>query len=459
MQTTIETLPKIRPKYTALNEVRSLVSLAIPLVASLATATMLGLFDTYMLGTSGKAVLGAVSLTSSVLLIFYAGLYGFTGPVGILVGHGYGAGEPGRAASVIQHGLVTAASGGALSVLLMLLGLRLLPQLGQPPEVIAVITPYWVAMSVSLIPYAMSLVLKQFYDATDRPWLGLGLTLVAVGVNIIANWLLIFGNLGFPTLGLTGAGIGSVVGQSAGLVALLLHYRFAPGDRPYRQRSRWSVRDFGMHLREGIPMGVQYLLEGGAVMVAGVMIGLLGTTQLAANQVVYSVISVLYMLPLGMSSAVTIRVSQSMGGSARERLGSITRTALILVSAWAGGFTLLLMFAGEQIAAFFVTEADVIAAASTIFIAVSLMQVFDGIQSVSLGALRGMLDNRWPTLVSLIGYWLIALPVAYVAGVALNGGAAGVWSGFGVGLVFASVMLVGRIQWQLKRIRAHTAPA
>ncbi|MDX2161309.1 MAG: MATE family efflux transporter [bacterium] len=440
-----------------LREMYSLIGLAIPLIASLTTSTALGLVDTYMLGTLGEAVLGAVSLTSSVLLIFYAGLYGLVGPVGILIGQAHGAGEIGKISSIIRHGLVIALAVGLLSVLIMLIGLPLLAQIGQPPEVIARITPYWVAMSFSLIPYVMSLVLKQFYDSTDRPWLGLGLTLVAVVFNIAANWVLIFGNLGFPALGLAGAGIGSLLGQTAGFAAMMLHYRLTPGNAPYRGETVWSLAQFREQLHEGLPMGIQYLLEGGAVTIAGLFVGLLGATQLAANQVVYSVTSVLYMLPLGMASAVTIRVSQAVGGSENDRLPAITRAALVLVTSWAAGFTVLLLFAGEQIAAFFVSETDIIAAAGAIFVAVSFMQVFDGIQSVSLGALRGLLDNRWPTAVSLMGYWLVALPAAYVLGVMMQGGAAGVWGGFSIGLIFASVLLVGRIRFQFRRIANGSA--
>ncbi len=433
-----------------LAELRPLVGLAVPLVAGLTTSTMMGLVDTYMLGPMGEAVLGAVSLTSSVLLIFYAALYGFMGPVGILVGQAFGAGKPDKIAEIVRHALMIAFLAGLGSAALMLIALFfILPHTGQPAEVMAVLSPYWLAMGFSLLPYCLSLVYKQFYDSIDRPWLGFLLTLVPVLTNVGLNWLLIGGNLGFPALGILGAGIGSLMASTLGVIGMALHYRLSRTASAYRGGSPWTLRSFREQLREGLPMSFQYLLEGGAVAVAGVLIGWLGTTALAANQIVYSVTSVLYMLPLGMAGAVSIRVSQAAGGGENGRIRSISYTALGLVTTWAALFTVMLLFAGDRIADFFVDEADVIAVAAATFVAVGIMQVFDGLQSVSLGALRGVLDNRWPTRVSLIGYWLIALPVGYVLGFVLQWGPAGFWGGFGLGLAFAAVMLLRRLRGKM----------
>lgn len=433
-----------------LAELRPLIGLAVPLVAGLTTSTMMGLVDTYMLGPQGQAVLGAVSLTSSVLLIFYAALYGFMGPVGILVGQAFGAGRPNKIAEIVRHGLVIAFLAGLGSAALMLVGLWfILPHTGQPAEVMAVLSPYWVAMGFSLLPYTLSLVYKQFYDSIDRPWLGFLLMLLPVLTNVGLNWLLIGGNLGFPALGILGAGIGSLLASTLGVMGMALHYRLSSAAAPYRGGTPWTPRSFAEQLREGVPMSFQYLLEGGAVAVAGVLIGWLGTTALAANQIVYSVTSVLYMLPLGMAGAVSIRVSQAAGSGENGRIRSISYTALGLVSTWAALFTVMLLFAGDRIADFFVDEADVIAVAATTFVAVGIMQIFDGLQSVSLGALRGVLDNRWPTRVSLIGYWLIALPVGYTLGFIFKWGPAGFWGGFGFGLAFAAVMLLRRLRYKL----------
>lgn len=432
-------------------ETLSLVGLSIPLVLGLATATAPALVDTYMLGDLGETVLAAVSLTSSALLIFYAGLYGLVVPLGIQVGRAYGAGNAEAVSGYVWHGCLVALVAGLLSLGLMAVGRSLLAYAAQPPAVMAIITPYWVVMSLSLLPFVLALVFKQVYDSIDRPWVGFGFTIVAVIGNVVLNWLLIDGNLGFPALGLLGAGIGSFGGQLIGLVLIGAHYLLAPSMRPYRAPLRWSRTVLDEQLGEGGAVSLQYMLESGAVTVAGIMIGWLGATELAANQIVNAVTGVLYMLPLGMATAVGVRVAQAAGAGATQRVRRITYIGLALVTACALVFTALLLLTGREIAAAFVTDTQVIVAAAATFAAVGLMQVFDGLQSVSLGALRGLMDNRWPTFVSLIGYWVIALPAAYVGGVVLAGGAAGVWLGFALGLVFASIMLFARLRHQLQR--------
>jgi MATE family multidrug resistance protein len=182
--------------------------------------------------------------------------------------------------------------------------------------------------------------------------------------------------------------------------------------------------------------------------VAGLLIGLLGATALAANQIVFSVMVLLYMIPMGMSAAVGIRVAQAAGGGEKGRARSIAFTGMALVSVWTVTFTVLLVTSADWVARQFVSEAGVIAVATLMFVAVGAMQIGDGVQSVGVGALRGIFDNRYPTAVSLIAYWLIALPMGFAFGFGLNWGAPGVWLGFGSGLVVASVLLVRRL-WRV----------
>jgi MATE family multidrug resistance protein len=422
-------------------EVRPLVGLAVPLIAGLATSTAISLTDTYFIGALGELPLAAASLTSSVILILYASLYGFLYPISILVGQAFGAGNNQKIASVMRHGVLLGLGIGILGAVLMAVGLFLLPYVGQPPEVVAIIAPYWLMMALLLIPYCVSLVYKQLFDAIEKPWTGVALTLVAVLINIPLTWTLTSGQFGLPALGLFGAGLASFLATLIGLVMTALYFHFAPALAAYRLPTGWQQGEFAEQVREGSPMAIQYLLEGGAVTAAGILIGWLGATALAANQIVFSVASVLYMIPLGMAGAVSIRIAQAVGGEARTRLRGIGAAGVGLVVLWTAVMTITLAVLGEQIARIFVAEADVIAIAGLMFLVIGLMQVFDGVQSVSLGALRGMLDSRWPTNVSLVAYWLVALPLSWVLGFPLGFGAPGVWGGFGFGLMIAAFLL------------------
>jgi MATE family multidrug resistance protein len=348
----------------------------------------------------------------------------------------------------MKHGLLIGFGAGAIGFVLMALALLALPYMGQPAEVLQVITPYWLLTGALMIPFCISFVYKQFYDSMNRPWTGVALTLAPVVINIPLTWALVSGQFGLPALGLVGAGVAGLISGCLGTAIMAVHFHLLPAHAPYRARSEWQRSAFAEHLREGVPMGAQYFLEGGAVAVAGVLIGLLGATALAANQVVFSVMVLLFMVPLGMSAAVGIRVAQAAGGGERQRARSIGVTGMALVSLWTVTFTVILVSFGDWVAQQFVSDAHVIAIATLIFVAVGAMQVFDGIQSVGVGVLRGVFDNRYPTVVSLIAYWLISLPLSYVFGFVLGWGAAGVWAGFGGGLVVASVLLVRRL-WRV----------
>lgn len=435
----------------------SLIVLALPLVAGLASATMLGTIDTVMLGPLGSVPLAAVSVVASILMMLYAGLYGFVGPVGILVGQAYGAEDPSEVGSILRHGLFLGLVGGLLGSLAMAAGLLALPFLEQPDDVVAIITPYWLWMAASLVPFTLSLVYKGMLDAVDRAWTGTALLLVPLAVNAFLNWVLIYGHLGAPALGLTGAGVASFIGQCAGLFAMALVVHRAPSLARYRDRKPLSVIAFFRQAREGAPMATQYLLEGGSAAIGGLMIGLFGAVALAANQIASSVTSILYMLPLGMSAAVSIRIAQAAGAGAPERLGAIGYAGIGLVTVWTTAFTGLLIAFGEAIAGMIVSDPVLIAAAATFFVVFALMQVIDGIQSVALGALRGILDNDWPTIVSLIAYWLIALPVAWLVAFRFGFGAPGVWAGFGAGLAVAAVALVWRFERKTRPLRRNGA--
>ena len=439
------------------SEVSGLAALAAPLVAGLTASTGVSLVDTAMLGPLGATPLAAVSLASSVAILFYAALYGFAGPVGLFAGRCHGAGDLPGMGRVARHGAWLSAAGGIAGALLMMAFLPALSYLGQPAEVLAVITPYWLCIAALLIPYTVGLVAKNLLDASDQAWAGAWLTFGAVGFNVLFNWVLIYGNWGFPALGLTGAGIASLLAQTLGAALLWAYVRFKPSLRAWWAPCGVERAEFQRQWREGLPMTVQYFFEGAAVSVAGVMIGAFGAVQLAGNQIAQAVGSTLYMLPLGIAGAVTIRVAQAAGAEESHRIGPIGFAGLGVVTVWMGAFALTFLLAGEWIAALFVNDPAVIAAAAAIFFVFGFTQLMDGVQSVSLGALRGMLDNQWPTRVSLVAYWLIALPLSALFGFAFHWGAPGVWAGFGVGLAVAAALLARRFVRLQRRARAQRA--
>lgn len=426
------------------SEILPLVRLSVPLIAGLVTTTLLMLTDTYMLGPLGEIPLAAASLSSSVVLIFLSALYGFMGPVGILVGRAAGARDFKRVAAVLKHSWMLGLALGVAAAFLMMCIYFALPWFDQPKQVVDAAAAYWILISMLLIPFTVNLAFKQTLDAIDRPWTGVSIMFIAVVANIPLNYALIYGHWGLPRLGLLGAGVASFAAEVIAALAFVSYFRFASSMRILKHRSTWDASRVRDHTHQGFPMAMQYAAEGGSVSVGGVLIGLLGATALAANQIVFSVGSLIYMVPLGMAGAVAIRIAQSAGAGDLNRIRPIGFASMILVTAWTVLFTALLVIAGRAIARAFVDDEDIITIAGAMFIAIGVMQIVDGIQSVSLGALRGILDNRWPTIVTLIAYWLLALPLGYLFAFWFNWGAAGVWTGFGAGLAFAAWMLYWR---------------
>jgi MATE family multidrug resistance protein len=420
-------------------EAKPLINLAIPLVAGSLSFTLFGVINSYFLGLLGEVPLAAASLTMSVSIIIYGALFGLIGPIGYFIGTAHGANDAKKISEVIKHGVVLGILAGVIGFVLMALALLVLPYLGQPQEVLEIITPFWLLTGVSMIPFFTSFVFKQFYDSTGKPWTGTALSLVSVAVYIPLCWFFV------NSLGLTGAGVAAILAGFIGVFAIAAHFYLTPAHAPYCVSSPWRKEAFSEQLCEGLPMGVQYLLEGGAITVAGLLIGLLGATALAANQIVFSILGILWIVPIGMSGAVGILVAQAVGSNEKYRAKSIGLAGMFIASLWSLLFTAILILFGKWVATQFVSEPEVIAVAALLFIVWGLAQIFDGIQSVGVGVLRGLFDNRYPTRVSLIAYWLISLPLGYLFGFIFKWGAAGVWAGYGAGLAIASALLVHRL--------------
>jgi MATE family multidrug resistance protein len=352
-----------------------------------------------------------------------------------------------------RAGLRLAWIAGAVAAVLVAATYPVLFLLGQPSEVLQILLPYWLCSAAALLPWCLTLIYKQVLDALDRPWLGVLLSLPTLLLNALFNAVLIHGLWGFPALGLTGAGLGSLLAWSLGAILMAavctrLRREAAAFNGPAESPKRQWAATRRQHC-EGLPMGAQYLLEGGAMAVAGLMIGWLGATALAANQIVTAVASTLYMVPLGMAAAVSLRMAQALGAGTPARLRGIATAGLGLVSAWMLGAMLLMGLGAHAISATFVDDPAVIAVAVPLFLVFSLMQLMDGVQSVSLGALRALFDSHWPTRVSLLAYWLIALPLGALLGLGFGFGAAGVWGGFTIGLLVAAIALSHRLRAQL----------
>jgi len=396
--------------------------------------------------------MAGAALTTSALVILYSALYGLISVLAVEMANRFGAGDAAAISRLVRNGSGLALAAGGLTALLMIAAFPLLELLGQPETVVAAMYPYWVAMGLVLVPFTALYLFKGLYDAIGRPWVGTLFAMLGVVINVPFNWVLIHGIGPWGGLGLLGAGLASLLAECMALLAAWGFWKLRPSMKPYRQKAELSLHLMLRQLREGSPVALAYTGEGASYAFIGIMLGWIGASALAANQIVGSIGAVIYMLPLGMAAAVGIRIGQAVGQKAPARVRVIGLSAIGTVVLWMLVVASVLLLSREAIADALSDDPAVIAIAAVMFLTVAIMQVADGVQSTALGALRGLVDNRVPSIISLAAYWPIALPLAYLFGFVLGLGPSGVWIGYGLGLAVASVSLTLRF-WD--RSQAH----
>jgi MATE family multidrug resistance protein len=433
-----------------LRELPGLVRLAVPIVIGLAASTLLGVTDSIMLAPLGPVPLAAVGLTMAVAITVYAAGFGVLSALGVRIGAAHGARAGRRIPFLLRNGLVLGLAVGLGGAAAMALVWLVLPLLGQPAEVLAAMPAYYACLAGAMIPWALLTVFKVAFEAVGRPWTGVAFAFTGVAINIPLNYALIWGIGPLPMLGLTGAGVATLVAETLALAAAWSWWRLAPGTRRLRLRRGLDRAEILGAAREGAPLGALYVAETAAMAAGTAMIGTFGTVALAAGQVVQAVGGLLYMLPLGVAGAVALRVAQERGAGNAAAIRAIAHAALCVATVWLALVMAVLVVAGEAIAAAISPDAAVVALAAQMFVVLAVMQLMDGVQSTFLGALRGLSDTAWPALVSLIAYWGIALPAGWVLARGAGMGPAGIWAGFAAGLGIAAVALT-------LRFRARTA--
>ncbi len=432
---------------TYFREIRPTLTLALPIIVGQVSQMLMGVTDSVMIGHAGTVPLAASSFGGNVFGIFYVVGIGMMVPVAIFVSRAHGADRPEDAAEYLRHGVAIAGAFGVVE-LLVLAGLGTqLAHFGQPPEVIAIVTPFFLLIGASILPVLIYLALRQFAEAMGRPWMPMVIMLGGVGLNAALNWVFIFGHLGLPALGLTGAGVSTLLSRTIGATVIYFWVKRDPMTR-VAWPAHWLARLSGARLREmlhvGLPASGMLFFEASAFTFSTVMIGWLGAVPLAAHQIAITCASLAFMFPLGLSMAAGMRVSHAVGAGERDRLRPIAYTAMAMGMMLTGTFALAFGFGGTAISGWFVDDATVIELAAKLLIVAALFQLFDGWQVTGAAALRGITDVKVPAVITFAAYWVVALPLGYLLGVRGPLGAVGMWIGIASGLALAAVFLAVR---------------
>jgi multidrug resistance protein, MATE family len=436
-------------------EILPLLQLGVPVaLAHLANISM-HIVDMYFVGKLGPAALGGVSIANAVystLLIVGIGLQ-----LGLefLLPHAWGSGKQREGNLLFVQAAYFALLLSAAITALMMVVPGLFPAFGIASEVIGPATDYLRPLALSMAPSLLFITLRQYLQSMNVATPVLLIMLAANGVNAFANWVLVLGNLGFPSLGVAGSAWATLVARLVAL-ALLAWYILAR-DRRLGLGLRETplaleTRRMASLVKLGIPAGLQMLLEVGVFALATMLAGRIGAVPLAAHQIVLQVASFTFMIPLGLSSATAVRVANSVGAGHRASAVRVGWSGIGFGAAFmaASGVTLYLL--SSSLLRAFTTDAGVIEVGTGLMLIAALFQLSDGVQVLCTGALRGIGNTRLSLLANLVGHWLVGLPISvglcFVAGWQVRG----LWIGLSAGLTSVALSLL-IAWWRLSRAR------
>jgi len=432
-------------------ESRSILRLAGPIVAVQLGMMLMGVVDTAMIGRVSAAALGGVALGN--VSFFGCVVTGMGTLMGLdpLVAQAVGARDQTGIARSVQRGLVLALALSLPAGGLLLVAESGLQLLGQPAEVTPFAGAYarWTAWSV--FPFYVFVVLRQSLQALHLVRPILLCIVVANLLNVALNWLLIFGHLGFPALGVIGAAIATTIGRW--LMALLLLWiawaALRPTLRPLR-RDALDIGALGRMVSLGLPIGIMSLLEYTAFGTVALLMGRLGTVPVAAHQVAINIASVTFMVPFGVGQAAAVLVGNAIGAGEMHRARRHASTSLFYGVGFMGLTATLFLLVPAAIAKLYTTDPPTLALAASLIPVAGVFQLFDGMQAVAAGILRGAGDTRVPMLVNLTGFWLAGMPVSLALGFRTALGPVGLWWGLAFGLAVVALILVARTRSLLR---------
>ena len=423
-------------------EFRKNLKIAYPVMLGQLGQVTVGLVDNLMIGRLGATNLAAVSTANSIFFIILIFGIGLSTAITPLVAQADGENDSKKIAKIFSHGLMLNTILSLLMFAAVTFGMPLLYKLNQPVEVIDLAIPYLKIITISFIPLMIFQSIKQYSEGLSLTKPAMYATLIGNVINIIINYILIFGKFGAPEMGIVGAGIGTLVSR---IVMFIVMYLYVKYKKIYNESMQYfSFQNIEKEILKrlakiGVPTGLQMVFEVGAFAAAVFIAGLISTEAIAANQIAQSMISLSYMLAIGFGSAATVRVGNQMGEKNYSLLRRAGMSNMVMVTIMMIGFGLLFVFANEFLPSLYIDDIEVIKITASLLGIAALFQLSDGIQVVALGALRGLQDVKIPTYITFVAYWVIALPLSYILAIKMEFGTKGIWMGLGIGITFSAI--------------------
>ena len=437
-----------------MQKIREILRIGLPIMLGQACVIILAFADNIMIGWHSVDELAASSFVNNVMNLFILTELGFATGMTPMIGADNGTGNIKGIGITVKNGLVTNGIIGGISIILLTIIYFCLDHFGQAPELMPYIKPYFAIIGISTL-FALGFnVLKQFTDGICRPMISMTLLMIGNLLNIFGNWVLIYGKLGFPEMGLTGAGISTLVSRALILLVFVVFIFKSKKMNEYARAIKEALLSRGEMktvFKMGYPVGIQMALESSTFTFAAVMAGWLGVIQLAAHQVVITISQLFFLMMQGLSFAVSILVSNAFG---RKDLGSVreyARKGYFMTLGISATLSVLLYCFRYQAAGIFTDSPEVSAMAVSLFFLLFAYQFGDGLQLCFANVLRGIQDVRPIMYAAFVSYYLIAIPSAYLLGFKAGLGIHGIWMGFPIGLTLAGIFFYARYRSDLKR--------
>jgi multidrug resistance protein, MATE family len=446
--------PDIVQAVTFRDEFRSMLKLAGPVVLAEVGWVTMGLVDTVIVGPLGPEAIGAVGIGS--ILFLALAIFGMGLLLGLetLVSHAYGAGRLDECHRWLLHGVTLSLLATPVLTAVAVVLVLLLPSWGLQPAVLSLTIPYVKVITWSLLPLLLYASFRRYLQALG---IVVPITVALVSANVInavAAWVLVYGHFGLPRMGTTGSAVATLVSRiylAAALLVSVVSY-----DRQHRI-SLFSVawkpkrKSLARLLRLGLPAATQVTLELGVFAAASALAGRLDPVSLASHQIALNLASLTFMVPLGVASAGAVRVGHAVGRRDVPGAALAGRVALLIGVAFMATAALAFVLVPRPLIGMFTSSDAVFALGRRLLIVAAMFQLFDGLQGVSTGLLRGLGDTRTPMIGNFAGHWLLGLPIGYALCFHYGWGVIGLWAGLSTGLIVIGIALA--ITWH-RRIRA-----
>ncbi|RIW12715.1 MATE family efflux transporter [Algoriphagus lacus] len=446
---------------TLKNHLNTTFHLAYPVMLSQLGQVSVGVADSMMVGRLGALPLAAASLGNSIFFVIMMFGIGISMGITPLVSVADGKERSKRISRLFSHGLWINI-GTSVILTMIVLGLSQgLHYLNQPEEVVILAIPYLLIITASLLPLMVFQTFKQMAEGLSQTKQAMYITIFANLVNVFLNWVLIWGVWGFPELGLNGAGWATLISRVLMAVMMGGYILSSPRYKKYHFRLTLPNASFPMIskiLKIGIPTGFQFIFEVSAFSTAAIMMGWIGVNALAGHQIALNLASISYMMATGLATAGMIRVSNQIGKGNMKAMREAGMVVFGMVIAFMFACALLFFTFRYFLPTLYIDDPEVIALSASLLIIAGLFQLSDGVQVVGLGVLRGMEDVKVPTIVTLMAYWVLGLPLGYVLAFEFGMAEKGIWYGLLIGLSITAVMLFYRFH-QLSKRKLAEKPA